>query len=177
MAYLETSNRLWELLSSVVADEGLVLYDAELLNPKSMRLSVSREAAAVSDLQDPSATNRGVSVGDCGRVLRRLMVLLQAEGHAYGIAPEPEIDVSSPGINRTLRLPEHFSGALGERIKVVLRPSKEVELEDGKKTGLLLGRLESWREGALTVHDEHSQAPLTVALADVKRANVEFQFS
>src|SRR5690349_6805719 len=142
-----------------------------------MRLSIARAATPGDDSVADSTTNRGVSVGDCSRVLRRLMVLIQAEGHAYGLAPEPEIDVSSPGINRELRLPEHFCGALGERVKVVLRPTKEVELEGGKKTSLLLGRLSDCREGRLTVLDETSRAVLTVALADVKRANVEFQFS
>lgn len=181
MAYLEVSNPLWQLIASVVADEGLVLYDAELMSPKAMRLSIAREESgaheAAGEGPSESSSNRGVSVGDCGRVLKRLMVLFQAEGHAYGISPEPEIDVSSPGINRSLRLPVHFTGALGERVKLVLRPSREVELQDGKKTGLVLGQLAECREGKLTVLEEHSRAALTVALDDVKRANVEFQFS
>ena len=105
------------------------------------------------------------------------MVVLRAEGHLYRIASEPEIDVSSPGVNRALRLPQHFAGALGERVKVVLMPSKEAALPDGKRLSTLTGRLERCENGRLTVNDELSRSVCEISIGDVKRANVEFQFS
>ena len=180
MAFLESGDPLRELIASVVRDEGLELYDVEVLNASLLRLSVARPAGAqeTDAAADAEAkTDRGVSVGDCTRVLKRLMILLRAEGHLYRIAAEPEIDVSSPGVNRTLRLPEHFAGALGERVKVVLIPSREASLPDGKRLSTLTGCLERYEGDRLTVQDELSRAACEVSLADVKRANVEFQFS
>ena len=176
MSFLDTSHPLRELISSVVADEGFALYDVELLSPRALRMSIcSRSGQEVEALD--GKTNRGVSVGDCGRVLRRLMILFQAEGEQYGLAPEPELDVSSPGINRSLRLPEHFEAAQGERIKLVLKPNRELEVEAGKVSNTLLGKIQEYREGMVTVLDEATSSPWSVSLEDIKRANVEFQFS
>ncbi len=176
MAFLERGDPLRELIAAIVHDEGLELYDVEMLHSQSLRLSVALPTGVDREASE-GKTDRGVSVGDCTKVLRRLMVVLRAEGHLYRIAAEPEIDVSSPGVNRSLRLPEHFVGALGERVKVVLMPSREAVLPDGKKLSMLNGSLERYEDGRLTVKDELSKAVCEVPLADVKRANVEYQFS
>jgi len=176
MSYLDTAHPLRELIASVVADEGFSLYDVELLSPRALRLSICVPVGTEIQPED-GRTNRGVSVGDCGRVLRRLMVVFQAEGERYGLAREPEIDVSSPGINRSLRLPEHFEGARGERVKLVLKPSREREAAEGKLINTLLGEMQECREGIITVLDETTRSPWDVPLDDIKRANVEFQFS
>lgn len=168
MAFLEKSHPLWQTLSGVVEDEGFVLYDAELLTPGSLRLSIARKEAEQG--------GGGVTSGDCSRVLRRLMVLFQAEGRSLGVSSEPEIDVSSPGLNRALRLVEHYERALGERVKVILQPSKELETTVGKKTATLVGLLERVADGRVSVRDEASSQSFDVPLSDIKRANVEFVF-
>lgn len=182
MAFLEKSHPLRQTLASIVKDEGFVLYDAELLTPGSLRLSISKPKVEKSDTAGESAAadetgakEGGVTSRDCSRVLRRLMVLFQAEGRQLGVSTEPEIDVSSPGLDRLLRLPEHYELALGERVKLILL--REFERSDGKKSVMIVGRLEKFSEGKVSVLDESEKKSLEVPLSDVKRANVEYVFS
>jgi ribosome maturation factor RimP len=179
MAYVEKENPLWSLLSEIAEAEGTELYDAEVLNPASVRLAIQLKAgsrsktAEAGDVPEP-AERKNVSSGDCSRVCRRLMVVFQAEGKKYGLLSEPEIDVSSPGINRQLRLPEHFRQAVGERVKIVL--NTDCAAENGKRMSTLLGRMDSCDGEHLTVLDESRGECFQLQMSDIKRANVEFKF-
>ncbi|MFN8388857.1 MAG: hypothetical protein U0136_01045 [Bdellovibrionota bacterium] len=170
MSFLQKDNALWALLSGVAADEGAELYDAELLTPGNLRV-----ALAAKDSQ-PGPGRKNVSSGDCSRVCRRLMIVFQAEGKKYGLTPEPEIDVSSPGVNRNLRLPEHFQGAVGERVKVVLQPEHEAQGAEGRKLSTLVGQLEKFEGSTLTVCDEATSERFELPVDSVKRAQVDFKF-
>lgn len=98
------------------------------------------------------------------------MVFFAAEGPRFGLLAEPEIEVSSPGVNRELRLPDHFTGALGKRIKVIARTSSE-----GVKP-VIIGTLSRVGNDQIEMVDEDNESLVALRFADIKRANAEYKF-
>jgi len=60
----------------------------------------------------------GVSVGDCARVSRAIGRAIEAEDEGF-IGGRYVIEVSSPGVFRPLKKPEHFERAVEEIVKLV----------------------------------------------------------
>jgi ribosome maturation factor RimP len=156
MAYLRSDQPLWAELASIAADEGLELYDAEQFGPSQLRVFVDKKGEHVSS-------------GDCSRMVRRLMIIFQAQGPQFGLTLEPEIEVSSPGVNRQLRLPAQFGASIGARVKIV--PVQREGLN------MVTGVLRSALEQSVEVEDEATGKLVAFNFADIKRANVEYKFS
>jgi ribosome maturation factor RimP len=60
----------------------------------------------------------GITLADCEHVSKQIGDLLDVEDPLPG---GYVLEVSSPGLDRRLRKPEHFSAALGDEIRVELR--------------------------------------------------------
>ena len=75
----------------------------------------------------------GVGLDDCERVSHEVSALLDVEDP---IPAQYVLEVSSPGANRVLRKPSHFSDFAGRRVKVELK-----RLHEGRRrfTGQLVG--------------------------------------
>lgn len=75
----------------------------------------------------------GIGLDDCERVSHEISALLDVEDP---IPSQYVLEVSSPGANRILRKPSHFSHFAGKRIKVELK-----RLHEGRRrfTGQLVG--------------------------------------
>lgn len=205
MSFVDINDKLWLTIQSICSDEGLELYDLERAGPGALRVTVDRTAESTakqvnfprrraesesveSDDTDEieedtieessdalEATQGGVSSGDCTRLCRRLVVYFTAEGPAHGIGAEPEIEVSSPGINRTLRLDRHWERAIGERVKVVLLEPRTVP-EVPKPIAQATGKLEQFGGGELVVLEESLKKVVTLPKSAVKRAQIDFLF-
>lgn len=114
--------RLLELLEPEVGTMGYELVDVEFGSGGGngrLRLYIDCEG--------------GVNLSDCTRVSHQVSALLDVEDPISG---RYVLEVSSPGMNRTLRTPEHFKRYLGSRVKVKLK-----SLYGGRKrfTGELIG--------------------------------------
>jgi len=166
VSYLLKSETLWTELQAIAEDEGLRLYDIERYGAGALRVYV-----------ETLTPDQKTSSKDCTKLCRRLMSFFLVEGARLGVGTEPEIEVSSPGVNRHLRLPEHFKGALGERIKVGVRGELAEESGEPVKIGGLLGKLESVSEKEVLVSDERTKRNWQVPFDQIARANVEFKFS
>ena len=98
------AERVWEIAEPLVTHEGLEMVDVEFRRESRgmvLRLYLDRES--------------GVSLDDLSRVSRQLGDLLDV----HDAVPGPyTLEVSSPGINRRLRRPEHFLRYLGKRVRV-----------------------------------------------------------
>jgi len=186
MGYLETKDELWQLLSDVVRDEGLRLYDVKVRSQYALEVYINRLEAGSLQAENTTAAESstngsgptapaqgGVTSDDCSRVCRRLVVMLVAVGQKFGLAAEPEVEVSSPGINRTLRLKEHYCDAIGERVKVTAY-SGETEM---KNTETIVGELTGVCGDQIVLLDEKTNEEFACALLKVKSARVDFQFS
>jgi ribosome maturation factor RimP len=78
------------------------------------------------------------------------------------------LEVSSPGLERTLRTPAHWQGAVGERVKVKLR----AEVDGVRRVD---GTVAAVGDGEVTI-DVDGGAPHVVRLDDVERARTVFEW-
>lgn len=96
--------------------------------PEEENHAVSVQESASAQATEPPAhhklTQQGVTLDDCARVAKHLQAFMDSpDGAALGLSSEQwGLEVSSPGINRTLKRAEHFNGACGERISVRFNP-------------------------------------------------------
>lgn len=203
MAFVSQSEALWQEFSAVIQKEGLELYDLELAarssSGASLRVTISKPVvSAPSSSVVPGSSSSlsvdegetlkidedelpegpksvGITSGDCTRVCRRLMAFCETDGTKLGIGSEPELDVSSPGLDRSLRLPEHFLSAVGEVVKCI--PQGDVswgEFQGKPLVGVLRGELLKSDEANVHIREERTGLEIVFPLKAVKRANVEF---
>ena len=102
-------SRIWELASSLSETEGMEIVDIELHRGGMRGGSLLRVY-----LDKPG----GANVDDLSRVSRQLSAVLDEHDLIDGAYT---LEVSSPGINRPLRRPEHFTRFIGKRIRVRTR--------------------------------------------------------
>ncbi len=83
------------------------------------------------------------------------------------IAGSYTLEVSSPGVERPLRRPEHFAAVLGQEVKVKLRPGIEGERRAD-------GELIAADAQTVTVRTETGER--TLAVADITKAHTVFDW-
>ncbi len=135
-------------LGPVLSPLGLDLYDVEF-TAGTLTVVVSRDGGV--DLDALTEASRAVSAW------------LDAHDPIEG---RFTLDVSSPGLERRLRTPEHFAGALGER--VTLRERRE-----GQPTRRVEGTLVACDATSATI-DDPELGSTRVELAGVERARTVF---
>lgn len=147
---MATSERIAELVEPILLGRGHQLYDVELAGPV-VRVLVDREDGPVA-LADLEALSREISD-----------VLDEAD-------PMPdrfELEVSSPGLERTLRQPWHFGAAVGTRVKVKTVPSVEGDRR-------VDGTLRDADGDGITVDTD--AGPRRLAYDDIERARTVFEW-
>ena len=158
--FLSKEQPLYKALLAQASAEGLELYDAELVGNEQLRVIVSKAVRNDEETAD-TVEESAVSSDDTYRLCRGLRTLLELQGMEMGVSADIGIEVSSPGINRTLRTEEHFKAAEGERVKVVSDAAYIGELlEVGAET--------------VVVKLEDSSEQISVPLKEIKRARVEY---
>lgn len=147
---MATSERIAELVEPILLGRGHQLYDVELAGPV-VRVLVDREDGPVA-LADLEALSREISD-----------VLDEAD-------PMPdrfELEVSSPGLERTLRQPWHFHAAVGTRVKVKTLPSVEGDRR-------VDGTLRDADDDGITVDTD--AGPRRLAYDEIERARTVFEW-
>lgn len=170
------SSPLWETIREVTDEFGVDLFDIDYPSGGShsgvLRVYLSRPKAAVAAPEDAASEDAaegqrtGVSFEDCVKVTKKLLDLDEQES----FIPEGcVLEVSSPGINRRLRLPQHFSGAVGERVKVKFKT-------DTGTYRVVTGVLSLAEGDTFIVADEQSREQVQVSIPCIKEARVDFKF-
>ncbi|MEN9844977.1 MAG: hypothetical protein RIS36_124 [Pseudomonadota bacterium] len=171
---------MWRMISEVVAVEGVELFDIEYPRDGGasgrsgvvrvyITSSVTTSSGANAEGSDESPERRSsVTFEDCVRVTKRLLDI--DEQNAF-VPASCVLEVSSPGINRTLRLPVHFSGAVGERVRLKFRNAQA-------SYQVVTGQLRAVSDGILEVEveEKRQKETLFIPLAEVKDARVDFKF-
>lgn len=141
-----------QLLVPILKSLGLVLWDLEFQQqgPKwLLRVYIDREQG-------------GVTLNDCEAVSRDLSALLDVEDvitHSY------VLEVSSPGLDRSLTRPEHFARFFGSMIKV-----KTYQQINGQK--VFRGKLLGMTENKISLELENGTL-LEIMLSTVAKASLE----
>ena len=154
---LITREELWEQLEPIVSSSNLKLFDIDFPESPTGTLRVY--------IWRGQEDSEGINLDDCAAVSRKLSRLEAVESL---LGETRVLEVSSPGVNRRLRLPEHFQTAIGERIKVRFK-------EEGS-TKVAHGELKEFNGTSLILHDEEAKKDLNVSLDSVKDAQVDFVF-
>jgi ribosome maturation factor RimP len=149
--------KIEELAKRICLDEGVQLYDVELKNTHNgrvMRVYITRP--------------EGVRVQDCTNVSRALNEELDVIDL---IASQYYLEVSSPGLERTLSKAAHYQQAVGENVKVTHR-------NENKEVIATSGVLESVNPESIRVIEEvgKEKIPVVIAISSIKRARTVFSF-
>lgn len=147
---------IWDLIEPLVREAGFDLFDLEVPSGPSgvLRVFIWKGKGGT------------VLLDNCASVSKRIEELTQLDEMIPG---SYVLEVSSPGINRKLSRPEHFMGAVGERVKIVVQ-------EVGGTRRSIKGTVLRFVDGDLEIQDEECQQPLRISISAIKRAQVDFEF-
>jgi ribosome maturation factor RimP len=148
--------RVWELAIPLAQAEGMEIVDIEF------RHEGSRGGRVLRLYMDKDG---GPNVDDLSRVSRQLSEILDVQdtiGSAY------TLEVSSPGINRLLKRPEHFARFVGKRIRIRTR-----ELIDGRRS--FLGVLDEVVGNSVRLTQEGKQYWIPFSM--IEKSNYEHDWS
>ena len=149
---MSTPERVRSLIEPIVADQGIDLYDLEL-NGGSLRVAVDRPGGIGMDAI--AALTRAIS--------RALDEHDPISGHFT-------LEVSSPGLERQLRTPLHFQGAVDTAVTV-----KTVAGFDGARR--VAGILHQADERGIVVATGPPDGPLVaIGYDDIERARTVFEW-
>jgi ribosome maturation factor RimP len=146
------AERVWEIVEPVAVQEGLEMVDVEFRRESRgmvLRLYLDR------------AGGGGVSLDDLARVSRQLGDLLDVHDAVPGTYT---LEVSSPGINRRLRRPDHFRRYVGKKVRV-----RTVAPLDGRRS--FVGTLDAVEGDGISVSDTAGRH--FIGFAQVAQANYE----
>ncbi len=164
---VKSREELWNILEGLAKEEGLELFDIVWPAPRGavLRVFVSK-----------GRRGEGVDVEECASMSRRILAHPDVEDLLPG---KCLLEVSSPGINRKLRLPRHFAGAVGERVKVTFVHSETPDHAPGRPASkrTVTGLLTSCDGKCLEVEEEKSTQKWEIPLGEVSEARVDFLFS
>jgi ribosome maturation factor RimP len=143
------------LLDPILESMGLSLWDLEFHKQGPqwlLRIFIDREPG-------------GVTLSDCETVSRDLSATLDVEdniSHAY------TLEVSSPGLDRTLSKPEHFVRFTGSMVRIkTYQPINEQKV--------FRGRLLELAEDTIKVELE-TGAVIEIPMAGITKASLEVEF-
>jgi len=148
----DLQEQIQQLLDPILGSLGLTLWDLELRKQGPhwlLRIYIDRETD-------------GVTLGDCEAVSRDLGIVLDVEDfipHSY------TLEVSSPGLDRSLTRPEHYRKCRGSLVKIkTYQPINGGKVFRGKLAGL---------EDLVVVLEQDSGETLRIPLDNVSKASLE----
>jgi ribosome maturation factor RimP len=150
----EVVERIRELLEPILVSRGLFLCEMEFRKEGPqwhLRIYIDRES--------------GVTLEDCETVSRDLSAILDVEdiiAHSY------TLEVSSPGLDRTLHTPEHFKRFIGSRVRVkTFLPVNGEKVFHGELTGI--------EDSIVKVQLDEGRV-IEISLGDISKASLEVVF-
>jgi ribosome maturation factor RimP len=152
-----TLTRIWELAIPLAQAEGMEIVDIEF------RHEGSRGGRVLRLYMDKQG---GPNIDDLSRVSRQLSEVLDVQDTIIDGAYT--LEVSSPGINRPLRRPEHFSRFVGKRIRIRTR-----DLIHGRRS--FLGILDEVAGGSVRLTQEGKQYWIPFSM--IEKSNYEHDWS
>jgi len=160
---------LWKRIEEIARERELEIFDVEMPANETGFLKIyleRRRPPEAKAAENNEASNAGVNVGDCTWLSKRILNREDVEEILPG---EMRLEVSSPGINRKLSRPEHFKGAIGERVKISTFGKQSEEK-------FYAGVLQKFDGTNLEVMKDSEKSTVSIPLEDVRKARVDFVF-
>lgn len=157
---MTVADRVRDLVLPLLAERDIELYDLEVAGPV-LKVVVDRKGGL--DLDVLAKATRAMS---------------HALDEADPIAGAYTLEVTSPGLERVLRTPQHFARAVGETVKIKLTADAVADPHADRR---LSGVLVAADDDGITVRADalaHDEAPAErrVAHADIERARTVFEW-
>lgn len=152
---------LWKLIEPLAAAEELEVVEIELRSEPR----VGRVLRVYLDRLDQLDENESPDVDELSRVSRQLSDVLDV----YDLVPGAyTLEVSSPGVDRPLRKPDHFARYIGKRVRV-----RTSEMIEGRRkfSGVLRS---STTEGITVLQDDRE---VYIPFRQIARANYEHDWN
>jgi len=145
-------SRIKLLLEPILKRESVSLYDMEFTGGgKTIRVFIDRKG--------------GVQHEHCATVSRQLSAVLEVEDFIQG---SYTLEISSPGLTRKLKKPEHFVKSEGELAQVVFKKDFQGEQK-------ALGKLRAGKEKEFAIIRADNGEPVEFDFTDVARARLEME--
>jgi ribosome maturation factor RimP len=151
-----TVSRIWEVAAQIADGEGMEVVDVEL------RPEGSRRGRVLRLYLDKHG---GPNIDELGRVSRQLSELLDTQDIVEG---SYTLEVSSPGINRPLKKPEHFQRFIGKRVRV-----RTADMIEGRRS--FLGILKEVTGEKIRIEVEGKQ--YDIPFSTIEKSNYEHDWS
>ena len=151
-----TVSRIWEVAAQIADGEGMEVVDVEL------RPEGSRRGRVLRLYLDKHG---GPNIDELGRVSRQLSELLDTQDIVEG---SYTLEVSSPGINRPLKKPEHFQRFIGKRVRV-----RTGDMIEGRRS--FLGILKEVTGDKIRIEVEGKQ--YDIPFSTIEKSNYEHDWS
>ena len=150
-----TAEKVRELIEKTVNDLGYSVWDVEY-----SKIGTERHLEITID------SEKGIDINDCEKVHRVIEVIID---EADPIDEMYYLDVSSPGLERNIRVSEHFEKCVGQVIEIKLFSAL-----DGRKS--IVGELVSFDpdQDIIVIKDKNG-SEYTVERKLVSKANVYFE--
>ena len=146
------TEKIEAIAGEVARDLSLSLFDLEVARegPRTvLRVYLDREG--------------GVSLSEIQTFSRRFGAVLDVEDPLQGAYV---LEVSSPGVNRRLRRPDHFALSVGKRIRVALAEPRE-----GRRN--FVGTLAGSDPEGIALRMEEEETELRIAYREIRKANLD----
>ena len=151
-----TVSRIWEVATQIADGEGMEVVDVEL------RPEGSRRGRVLRLYLDKHG---GLNIDELGRVSRQLSELLDTQDIVEG---SYTLEVSSPGINRPLKKPEHFQRFIGKRVRV-----RTGDMIEGRRSFLGILNEVTGEKIKLEVEGKQYEIPFSM----IEKSNYEHDWS
>ena len=141
------------VIEKKLASMGLELYELKCVKAGSrliVRIYIDKDGS--------------VTVDDCEKASNEISILLDVENFSQ---ISYTLEVSSPGIDRTLTTEKDFRRAVGNTVKLHLKRSEE-------KNKTVLGRLVTCSNGNINI--EMVKGMQTIPLSDINSGKIEIKF-
>ncbi|NBV74295.1 MAG: ribosome maturation factor RimP [Actinobacteria bacterium] len=152
-------DRLRDIVTPIVDDLGLDLYDLEQRGG-TFRVTVDTRPGS----------ERGIDLDELALVTRSISRELD---HVDPIPGRYTLEVTSPGVERTLRTPEHFAREIGKTVSVRLR---DPDAAERRLNGLLVGADGDTATIRVGIGDDGSPDDRVVRLDGIDRARTVFEW-
>jgi len=139
-----------ETIVNILNDCGVDLYDIETVSENERKI-----------FRIYITSKDGINLDKCSEVTKILSPILDLEPPINGVYT---LEVSSPGIERPLRKNEHYTGSIGEILKVKLI-----------STDKIIGKLESFENGKLKLVEDDGEVSV-ISLEDIDKARTYYKW-
>jgi ribosome maturation factor RimP len=148
---MAVTDRVSQIVEPLLADLDVTIYDIDM-QASTLRITLDRSG--------------GIDLDTIGEATRRISRALDLEDPIPG---RYLLEVTSPGVERALRTPEHFAAVVGAQVRLKTRPGSGLDRR-------IAGELISANATSVRVHSDDG-VDVDVPIDDITRARTHFEWA